>query len=100
MASPRVLTIKFELHVPEGLRANIRGKRLDAAIAKMTGAMQALTSNVFPWADHMVVSTEWSYRWWSDVENVVLPKTAENTVEKPTTPEEEAAIVAAESNDV
>lgn len=96
MASPRVLTLKFELHVPEGLRANIRGKRLDAAIASLRGAVQALVPTVFPWADRIVVSSDWSYRWWEDASTITLPSTDENTVDHPPTPEGEAALIAAE----
>ncbi len=96
MASPRVLTIKFELHVPQGLRANIRGKRLDAAVARITGAVQGLVPSVFPWADRVVVSYDWSYRWWEDREDVVLPAIPENTVDSPPTLEEEAALIASE----
>lgn len=96
MASPRVLTMTFELHVPEGLRANIRGKRLDAAIARLTGAVQALVPTVFPWADRIVVRHDWSYRWSDEREEIKLPATTENTVVSPPTPEEEAALIAAE----
>lgn len=93
MASPRVLTIAFELHVPEGLRANIRGKRLDDAVARIVGAVQGLVPAVFPWADHIRVRQAWSYTWWDDTERIDLPATDQNTVGTPTTPEEEAAQV-------
>jgi hypothetical protein len=96
MASPRVLAIKFELHVPEGLRANIRGKRLDKAIERITGAIQTLVPQVFPWANRITVSYEWSYRWWYETEEIALPVTKENTVDSLPTVEEEAAVIAAE----
>jgi hypothetical protein len=96
MASPRVLTITFELHVPEGLRANIRGKRLDRAIERITGAVQTLVPQVFPWADRIAVRYDWSYRWWHETDEITLPATGENTVDSPPSPEEEAALVVSE----
>ena len=92
MASPRVLTINFELRVPEGLRANIRGKRLEAAVARLIGAVQGVVPAVFPWADRISVSYAWSYQWWADGEEIVLPATAENTVDAPATDAEEMAL--------
>jgi hypothetical protein len=41
MASPRVLTITFRLRVPNGLRANIRDKRLETAVSRSIWAGQA-----------------------------------------------------------
>lgn len=96
MASPRVLTVTFELHVPRGLGTNIRGKRLDDAVARLTTAVQTVVANAFPWADRLVVHYDWSYRWSEDVEEITLPATEANTVETLPTPEEEAALVAAE----
>jgi hypothetical protein len=96
IGSPRVLTMTFEFHVPQGLRANIQGKRLDAAIAKLSGAMQAMAPTVFPWADRLIVTYNWSYRWWEDREEITLPAIAENSVGEPLTPSEEEAIIAAE----
>ncbi len=96
MPSPRVLTLTFEFHVPEGLRANIRGKRLDRAIERITGAVQSLAPQVFPWADRITVTYDWSYRWWHDQDELPLPPTDDNTVEKPASAEEEAALIAAE----
>lgn len=92
MASPRVLTITFRLRVPEGLRANIRGKRLDDAIARIVGAVQGLVPAVFPWADRITVDTRWDYQWWEHVEEIALPATEHNTVTAPATPAEEAAL--------
>lgn len=96
MASPRVLTLTFELHVPEGLKVNVRGKRLDRAVASITGAMRTLVPQVFPWADRITVTYDWSYRWWHDWEEIPLPATDENTVKESTTADEEAALVAGE----
>ena len=48
MASPRVLSITFQFRVPEGLRANIRGKRLDAALTTFVTAVRSLASTAFP----------------------------------------------------
>ena len=93
MHSPRVLTIAFELHVPEGLRRDIRGQRLEQAVARITGAVQGLVPAVFPWADRVVVRTAWDYRWWEDTETISMPPTDDNTVDSPTTAEEEAALV-------
>jgi hypothetical protein len=96
MASPRVLTLKFEIHVPEGLKANIRGPRLERAVERITGAVQTLVPQVFPWADRITVTYDWSYRWWHESEVIPMPGTDSNTVTDPTTPEEEAALVAAD----
>ncbi|MFF3516173.1 hypothetical protein [Streptomyces sp. NPDC002573] len=78
--SPRVLRLTFEFHVPVGLRVNIRGERMKAAAAAFTSAVQALASQVFPWASKMRVRTEWSYAWYDDQpEPVQLPPTEKNT---------------------
>lgn len=92
MASPRVLTITFRLRVPEGLRANIRGKRLDDAVSRIVGAVQGLVPAVFPWADRITVDTRWDYQWWEQTEELALPATGQNTVTAPATPAEEAAL--------
>lgn len=80
MASHRVLTLSFEFHVPEGLRANIRGARLDAAVAAITSAVQALAPGQFPWADRIVVRSDWSYRWSEHTSNIPLAATPDNTL--------------------
>jgi hypothetical protein len=92
MASPRVLTITFKLHVPEGLRRDIRGKRLDTAVSRIVGAVQGLVPAVFPWANRITVETSWDYRWWDETETITLPATDHNTVTEPATPVEEAAL--------
>ncbi len=92
MASPRVLTISFHLRVPEGLRANIRGKRLDNAVARIVGAVQGIVPAVFPWADRITVQSSWSYQWWEAQEDITLPVTGDNTVTTPASAEEEAAL--------
>jgi len=92
-SSPRALTITFRLRVPERLRANIRGKRLDIALARITGAVQGVVPAVFPWADRMTVESSWDYRWREpEPETITLPATAENTVSGPATAAEEAAL--------
>lgn len=83
MPSHRVLKLSFEFHVPEGLAANIRFARIEAATARIVGAVEALASTVFPWADHVDVKKEWSYRWWSEPETIKLPTTDKNTVTDP-----------------
>ena len=92
MASPRVLSITFQFRVPEGLRANIRGKRLDAALNTFVTAVRSLASTAFPWADRITVTSNWSYVWWEDQQVIVLPPTDENTVAEPATAAEEAAL--------
>lgn len=79
MASPRVLRLTFEFHVPEGLKANIRTARIDSAIEKFTAAMQALAGTVFPWADRLTVRQEFAYLWRDHVEPIALPQTEHNT---------------------
>lgn len=93
VAAPRVLTITFEFHIPEGLRADVRATRLEKAVARITGAVQAMAGEVFPWADRLVISNSWSYRWWNESETINLPATAHNTVSTPASPQEEAAMV-------
>jgi hypothetical protein len=73
MPSPRVLTISFDLHVPEGLRRDIRSKRLDQAVERITGVVQGIAPAVFPWADRMTVRTSWSYAWRDQTEQFQLP---------------------------
>ncbi|GAA2725757.1 hypothetical protein [Cellulomonas aerilata] len=80
MPSHRVLTLSFELHVPEGLRANIRGARIDAAIVALKSAVQSLAPSHFPWADRIVVRSEWSYRWLDSTDVITMPPTPDNTV--------------------
>lgn len=63
MESPRVLTLTFQFRVPPGLRANIRGARINAAILAFITAMQNTATTVFPWADRVTVNYDWSYRW-------------------------------------
>lgn len=92
MASPRVLTITFRLRVPKGLRANIRGKRLDDAVARIVGAVQGLVPAVFPWADRITVDTRWDYQWWEHTEEISLPVTPQNTVDEPASTDDEAAL--------
>jgi hypothetical protein len=96
MATARVLTVSFELHVPEGLRRDIRGKRLDQAVDRIVGAVQGITPAVFPWANRMTVRRSWAYTWRDQLEEFQLPSTADNTVNEPATPEEEAAMVVSE----
>lgn len=93
MAAPRVLSLTFEFHIPEGLRADVRSARIEKAVARISGAVQAMAADVFPWADRLVITNSWSYRWWSESETVTLQPTDANTVTTPTTPQEEAAIV-------
>ncbi|GCB48264.1 hypothetical protein [Streptomyces sp. NL15-2K] len=81
MASPRVLRLTFEFHVPEGLNANIRFARIEKAAASLTAGIQALASTAFPWADRLVVRKEWSYQWWApEADEIPLPPSDSNTV--------------------
>lgn len=80
MPSHRVLTLSFEFHVPEGLRSNIRGVRIDAAIGAISAAVQSLAPTHFPWADRVIVRSQWAYRWSQDDTTVHLPTTSQNTV--------------------
>lgn len=93
MAAPRVLTITFEFHIKEGLRADVRTARIEKAVARITGAVQAMASEVFPWSDRLAITNNWSYRWWEESETVNLPATDHNTVSTPASPEEEAGMV-------
>ncbi len=47
-ASPRVLTIMFQMRVPEGLRAHIRGKRLNTAVSRIVDAVQGCRAGGLP----------------------------------------------------
>ncbi len=66
--------------MPEGLRANIRGARIDAAIAALQSAVQTLAPTQFPWADRIVMKSEWSYRWLESADVITMQSTADNTV--------------------
>lgn len=79
MQTPRVLKLSFEFHVPEGLAANIRFARIEAAAENITSAVTALAPTVFPWANLISVRKEWSYQWWDKPEQITLPATAKNT---------------------
>jgi hypothetical protein len=76
--SPRVLRLTFELQVPAGLRRNIRGPRIDAAITTFIGVIQGVATNAFPWASSMTVRSEWSYAWRDRTEKVDLATTELN----------------------
>jgi hypothetical protein len=79
MATPRVLKITFELHVPEGLSVNINTRRLETAVRGITSGVRALVPTVFPWANRMTVRQEWSYRWSSGEIDELLPATEDNS---------------------
>lgn len=83
MPSHRVLKLSFEFHVPEGLAANIRFARIEAATARIVGAVEALASTVFPWANRIDVKKEWAYQWWVEPETIKLAATDKNTVANP-----------------
>lgn len=78
--APRVLTITAEFHVPEGLRRDVRAARVDAAIARITGVLEGLAATVFPWADRLVITHDWSYRWNRGTSTIELPPSGDNTV--------------------
>jgi hypothetical protein len=78
MPSPRVLTLTFELMVPEGLARNVRTAKIDRAVADLTRAVQTLVPTTFPYADQLRVSHDWSYRWWEQTTNIALPVTDYN----------------------
>jgi hypothetical protein len=77
--SPRVLTLTFEFHVAQGLRADIRATRVRAAADQFTVAIQALAPAVFPWAERLVVTRDWSYRWMHGQQQSPLPATEQNS---------------------
>jgi hypothetical protein len=90
MAAPRVLSLTFEFHIPEGLRTDVRSSRIEKAVARISGAVQAMAGDVFPWADRLVITNSWSYRWWSESEDVSLQLTEANTVHEPAPPKADA----------
>lgn len=77
--TPRVLSVKFDIHFPEGLRANISEKRLMTAIDRLRGVVEGLVPAVLPWSHRITMTTDWSYRWWREEEDIKMPKTSENT---------------------
>jgi hypothetical protein len=81
MEAPRVLRLTFEVHVPQGLRANIRTEKIDKAIDRITGSVQGAVEGVFPWGDRMTARAEWLYAWRDDTEEIALAQTSDNTVE-------------------
>ncbi|MEU1592817.1 hypothetical protein ABZ468_08125 [Streptomyces sp. NPDC005708] len=69
--------------MPVGLPVNIRGERMKAAAEAFISAVQALASQVFPWASQMRVRTEWSYAWYDhQPKPIQLPATEKNTAAK------------------
>lgn len=76
---PRMLRLTFEFHIAPGLKADVRSKRVRDAAARLTAAVQALAATAFPWAERLVVTKEYSYRWMAGEEKIKLPATSENT---------------------
>jgi hypothetical protein len=76
--SPRVLTLTFEFHIAQGLRSDVRAARIRAAADQFTVAVQALAATVFPWAERLVVTRDWSYRWMHGQQDIGLPATEQN----------------------
>lgn len=79
--SPRVLRMTFEFRVPEGLKRDIRFKRVEAAAERITSAVQVLTPTVLPWADQVTVNWDWSYRWYTNEDVLTMESTENNTVQ-------------------
>jgi len=76
-----VLTLTFELRVPPGLKANIRGTRVAAAINGLRAAVVATAPIVFPWADRVDMQATWAYVWEErGRETTTLAPTADNTI--------------------
>lgn len=82
MDFPRLLQLTYEIHIPQGLRTNIRGARLDKAVDRITGSVLGAVEGVFPWANRMNVWSEWLYQSRDDWEEVALAKSELNTVER------------------
>ncbi|WP_409496736.1 hypothetical protein [Amycolatopsis sp. cmx-11-12] len=81
--TPRALRVAFEIRIQQGLKANVHGNRVEAAVAAFTGAVQGLAGTVFPWADRIRVQHSWSYEWWSATREIELPPTEKITVTSP-----------------
>jgi hypothetical protein len=78
-SAPRVLTITFEFVVPEGLAGDVRFSHVESAVDSMSAAVQALAPSVFPRANRIDVTQDWSYRWMRRTKRVDLQPTDKNT---------------------
>ena len=75
----RVLTFSVSLYVRPGLAANIRMKRINAAIDKFEGLIKGAAAATFPWAGEILIDVNYDYRWFQRRgEKEPLPATAEN----------------------
>lgn len=75
----RVLTFSVSLYVRPGLAANIRMKRINAAIDKFEGLIKGAAAATFPWAGEILMDVSYDYRWFQRRgEKEALPATAEN----------------------
>lgn len=89
---PRVLRLTYEIHVPQGLRTNIRATQLDKAVDRITGSVQGAVEAVFPWADEITARSQWSYEWRDETERLKLARTEQNTVEPAGGADDEGAL--------
>jgi hypothetical protein len=77
---PRVLTISISLFVRPGLLANIRMKRVQAAIDYFDGLVKGAAAHAFPWASEIEIDVTYDYRWLNRRGGrTPLPATPENT---------------------
>lgn len=75
----RVLTFSVSLYVKPGLVANIRMKRINAAIDKFEGLIKGAAAATFPWAGQILMDVNYDYRWFQRRgEKEALPATTEN----------------------
>lgn len=65
-STPRRLRLTFEFCVADGISKNIQDRHLDKAVDRIETSVRTMASEVFPWADRLIVDREWNYAWWSD----------------------------------
>lgn len=58
-----MLTLSVSLYVRPGLVANIRMKRINAAIDKFEGLIKGAAAATFPWAGEILMDVSYDYRW-------------------------------------
>ncbi|GAB7193408.1 hypothetical protein NUM3379_41180 [Kineococcus sp. NUM-3379] len=79
MASHRVLALAFGSHVPEDLRARIRGARWDVMIGAIGSPVQALPPTQSPPASRIAIRADWPYRWSERSDVIPLAARPKNT---------------------
>ncbi|MET9618125.1 hypothetical protein [Kitasatospora indigofera] len=79
--TPRALRISFEFEVPQGLKKNIHGAKIQKALDTISDRVIGLAEGLFPWASKVTVRKQWVYNWTDQTETHELPASDANTPE-------------------